>query len=89
MTGWVVSVGNPGSPRSTKTSIFSLHMLQKRAQGLCAFIRPFLLPCILLVLSITHERKWKLDLPRLKPLTLWALDRKHSSALISYSKLSA
>ena len=30
MTVWVVSVGNPGSPRSPKASIFSLGMYFRR-----------------------------------------------------------
>lgn len=56
--------------------------------GACPSKRPLLIS-IRLLLSITPEWKWKLNFSPLKPLTLWALDRKHSSALISHSKLPA
>lgn len=59
------------------------------AQGPRPLKRPLLLISTRLVLSITPEWKGKLHFSCLKSLTLWALDRKHSSALISHSKLSA
>lgn len=85
----------PSPPPPLKASSISLvtHFRRDLASacspGALPFKRPFLLVFILLVLSITPEWKWKLNFSLLKPLTLWALDRKHSSALISHSKLPA
>lgn len=84
---------SPQTPSKPEVSLWS-HTSEETqslppAQGPCPLKRPLLLIFILLVLSIAPEWKWKLNFSRLKPFTLWALDRKHSSALISHSKLPA
>lgn len=65
------NLGPPPRPPRPAASLWTL--ASEERPGLCAFPRPFLL-CILLLLSMAPEWKWKLNFSRLKPLTLWARD---------------